>query len=117
MVMAPDGHGRMAESSAAARMGITEAFKTGRPHVKQEPSMKHRPLSAIFREWSTREGSQKGQYRLGHAEVGVLIRRIERLEGAIQSVIDDELDRVSPGVKQELEDALLTAGDTGAEHG
>lgn len=35
--------------------------------------------------------------------------RVEELEAAIQSVIDDELDRVSPGVKNELTEALGSA--------
>lgn len=45
--------------------------------------MKARSIGVIWDEWETRSGSQKGQYRLGYAETGVLLAEIARLNLAI----------------------------------
>lgn len=43
-------------------------------------NIRARSVASILEVWRSRKGSQIGQYRLSHADVGVLLAEIERLQ-------------------------------------
>lgn len=76
-----------------------------------KPVRSPRSIAAIQIEWGACIGSQKGQYRLGHAEVGMLLTALAGVTDDYHRIHDAFIDLKYPGCGKRV----ATASDAAAK--